>query len=306
MKKLSLVIASVLLVPLVISVSMAEGIPNNQQNCIDEADELLSTVTLSTTLNQNLEIILVTEDNYSSCMEEIGISESQWDVFYGMTWSQVNKIKDADDDCSFDAVTQNMNDQEKQDKALKRCDVQYVQMVRDTIEENRNAVSSDEFLDLPDKITDSPQTIEVANPEVDLEQSNEIPDAGNTNGGGCLIATATYGSELSPQVQMLREIRDNSLLQTQSGQSFMQGFNQFYYSFSPAIADYERQNPIFKEAVKLTITPLLASLSFLNHVDLDSEESVLGYGIGIILMNVGMYFVAPAIVISNLRKIAKR
>jgi len=116
-------------------------------------------------------------------------------------------------------------------------------------------------------------------------------------GGGCLIATATFGSELAPQVQMLREIRDNSLLQTQSGQSFMQGFTQFYYSFSPIIADYERQNPVFKEAVKLTITPLLASLSLLNYVDLDSEESVLGYGIGIILMNVGMYFVAPALLV---------
>jgi len=125
----------------------------------------------------------------------------------------------------------------------------------------------------------------------------------DVRGGGCLIATATFGSELAPQVQMLREIRDNSLLQTQSGQSFMQGFNQFYYSFSPTIADYERQNPIFKEAVKLTITPLLASLSLLNYVDMDSEESVLGYGIGIILINVGMYFVAPALlVISFFRK----
>ncbi len=123
-----------------------------------------------------------------------------------------------------------------------------------------------------------------------------------SNGGGCLIATATYGSELAPQVQMLREIRDNSLLQTQSGQSFMEGFNSFYYSFSPTIADYERQNPVFKEAVKVTITPLLASLSLLNYVDLDSEESVLGYGIGIILMNVGMYFVAPAIIIHRIKK----
>jgi len=121
--------------------------------------------------------------------------------------------------------------------------------------------------------------------------------------GGCLIATATYGSELAPQVQMLREIRDNSLLQIQSGQSFMQSFNSFYYSFSPTIADYERQNPIFKEAVKLTITPLVASLSLLNYVDLDSEESVLGYGIGIILMNVGMYFVAPVMVIHRIKKI---
>jgi len=124
----------------------------------------------------------------------------------------------------------------------------------------------------------------------------------SSQGGGCLIATATYGSELAPQVQMLREIRDNSLLQTQSGQFFMQGFNQFYYSFSPTIADYERQNPVFKEAVKVTITPLVASLSLLNYVDLNSEESVIGYGIGIILMNIGMYFVAPAIVISKIRK----
>jgi len=123
----------------------------------------------------------------------------------------------------------------------------------------------------------------------------------SSQGGGCLIATATYGSELAPQVQMLREIRDNSLLQTQSGQSFMQGFNSFYYSFSPTIADYERENPIFKEAVKLTITPLVASLSLLNYVDLSSEESVLGYGIGIILMNIGMYFVAPAIVIFRIK-----
>ena len=45
-------------------------------------------------------------------------------------------------------------------------------------------------------------------------------------GGGCLIATATYGTELAPQVQLLREIRDNSLLQTESGTVFMKTFNE--------------------------------------------------------------------------------
>jgi peptidyl-prolyl cis-trans isomerase B (cyclophilin B) len=121
-------------------------------------------------------------------------------------------------------------------------------------------------------------------------------------GGGCLIATATFGSELAPQVQQLRELRDETVLQTESGTAFMKQFNQFYYSFSPTIADLERENPVFKEAVKVTITPLLATLSILNHVDIDSEQEMLGYGIGIILMNIGMYFVAPTVVIHRLRK----
>ena len=122
------------------------------------------------------------------------------------------------------------------------------------------------------------------------------------NGGGCLIATASFGSELSPQVQLLREIRDNTILQTKFGSVFMTSFNQFYYSFSPTIADYERENVIFKETVKLTLIPLLTSLTLLQYVDINSESEMLVYGIGIILLNIGMYFVAPAILIKNIRK----
>ena len=121
-------------------------------------------------------------------------------------------------------------------------------------------------------------------------------------GGGCLIATAAFGSEMAPQVQLLREIRDNTVLQTESGTSFMAGFNQFYYSFSPAIADYERENPAFKESVKLTLTPLLSSLTLLQYADIDSESEMLGYGIGVILLNIGMYFVAPAVLIMTVKK----
>jgi len=123
-----------------------------------------------------------------------------------------------------------------------------------------------------------------------------------SKGGGCLIATATFGSEMAPQVQFLRELRDNTVLQTESGTSFMAGFNQFYYSFSPAIADYERENPAFKEVVKITLTPLLTSLTLLQYADIDSESEMLGYGIGVILLNIGMYFVAPTVLIMTVRK----
>lgn len=120
--------------------------------------------------------------------------------------------------------------------------------------------------------------------------------------GGCLIATATFGSEMSPQVQLLREIRDNKVLTTNSGESFMKLFNQFYYSFSPHVADYQRENAVFNEAVRIGITPMLFTLSILSVVDVDSEHDMLGVGIGIILMNVGMYFVAPAFLFTKLHK----
>ena len=121
--------------------------------------------------------------------------------------------------------------------------------------------------------------------------------------GGCLIATATFGSELAPQVQQLRELRDNTILTTKSGTAFMSGFNQLYYSFSPTIADLERESPLFKEIVKLTITPMLSTLSILNYTEINSEEEIISYGVGIILMNIGMYFVAPAIIIYKIRKL---
>jgi hypothetical protein len=133
---------------------------------------------------------------------------------------------------------------------------------------------------------------------------NGICTVVSTQGGGCLIATAAYGSEMAPQVQLLREIRDNKVMSTESGVSFMTGFNQFYYSFSPTIADIERENPVFKEMVKIGITPMLSSLSIMSAAD--SEQEIVGYGIGVILLNVGMYFVAPAMLFFGIKKAKTR
>ena len=128
------------------------------------------------------------------------------------------------------------------------------------------------------------------------------PNNSKSSGGGCLIATATYGSELAPQVQQLRELRDNQLLKTESGISFINTFNDFYYSFSPQVADYERENPVFKEAVKLSITPMISSLLILNHVEIETDVEVLGYGISLILLNFGMYVGIPIAVVIGIRK----
>jgi len=171
--------------------------------------------------------------------------------------------------------------------------------VVDEVPEQTEVIEIDEEPDIDEEpVMESAQP--VCGPGTVLKNGLCVPEE-KSSGGGCLIATAAFGSELAPQIQFLREIRDNTVLQTESGSAFMSGFNQFYYSFSPTIADYERENPVFKEAVKLTLTPLLTSLTLLQYADIDSESEMLGYGIGVILLNIGMYFVAPAVVIFKIK-----
>ena len=124
----------------------------------------------------------------------------------------------------------------------------------------------------------------------------------SSKGGGCLIATATYGTELAPQIQFLREIRDGTIMSTSSGAAFMTGFNQLYYSFSPTIADIERENPMFREIARSFITPMISTLSIMTLAEDGSEVEVLGLGISVIALNLGMYIVAPAIVVWQVRK----
>ncbi|MDC0153862.1 peptidase [Nitrosopumilus sp.] len=150
----------------------------------------------------------------------------------------------------------------------------------------RNTGQETEFalIVVEDTIVKNPVTEDIAQEKVVEESSEE--------GGGCLIATAAYGSELAPQVQQLRELRDNQLLQTESGTAFMNTFNDIYYSFSPTIADMERENPYFKEAVKLAITPMISSLAIMESAETESE--VLGLGLSVIALNLGMYIGLPA------------
>lgn len=113
------------------------------------------------------------------------------------------------------------------------------------------------------------------------------------SGGGCLVSTAAYGSELAVQVQRLREIRDN-VHGTESGRAFMESFNRIYYVFSPAVADWERQSPAFKQAVRATLAPMLWSLSALDRADPSSEAEMAAYGAAVLLANAGMYAGGPA------------
>lgn len=113
---------------------------------------------------------------------------------------------------------------------------------------------------------------------------------------GCLIATAAFGSELAPQVQQLRLFRDGIALKTHAGSSFMSVFNTWYYSFSPSVADYERQAPWLQSTVRILIHPLLGILALSTYVydslAFSSELGIVSAGITASTL-VGLLYFAP-------------
>ena len=157
--------------------------------------------------------------------------------------------------------------------------------------------SSDTFGEVIDAMLGMSMEEALAESGEKLKETEEMMETTpeESEGGGCLIATAAFGTELAPQVQLLREVRDNTVMSTTSGAAFMTGFNQLYYSFSPTIADMERENPMFQEAVRVFITPMISTLSILILAEDGNELQVFGLGVSIIALNLGMYIAAPAI-----------
>ncbi len=131
--------------------------------------------------------------------------------------------------------------------------------------------------------------------EEEGEKEKMLKDNDN-KGGGCLIATAAYGTEMAPQIQELRGIRDNIILTTESGSVFMQEFNRVYYSFSPTIADMQRQSYTFNMAINILILPMISTLSIMTLADdgdNSSEYAVISLGVLVVALNLGLYVGLP-------------
>lgn len=84
------------------------------------------------------------------------------------------------------------------------------------------------------------------------------PASGGGGGGGCFIATAAYGSYLDPHVMVLRQFRDNVLLQSELGTAFV----RFYYKHSPPIADFIARHGTLRMLMRLALTPLIFGVKY--------------------------------------------
>ncbi|MHA7734915.1 CFI-box-CTERM domain-containing protein [Nitrosopumilus sp. S6] len=197
------------------------------------------------------------------------------------------------------------NGQDRYQKLIEQSRIYYALEIEESINEAKEGKidtkpviiqEPTQEIEQQQKEIEEAELAEIQPKEIKTDDSIEQIQSKESKGGGCLIATAAYGTELAPQVQFLREIRDNTVMSTASGASFMTGFNQIYYSFSPTIADWQRENPMFQEAVRAFITPMISTLSIMTLAEDGSEVEVLGLGISVIALNLAMYIAAPALI----------
>jgi len=76
----------------------------------------------------------------------------------------------------------------------------------------------------------------------------------NETTGTCFIATATYGTPMTEEIEILREFRDRYLLANPTGQAFV----DFYYMISPPVAEFITENPSLKPIVRVGLIPVVA------------------------------------------------
>ena len=175
-------------------------------------------------------------------------------------------------------------------------------MFNDTINDTLMTNAMNNTMMTDDTINDTLMTNAMNNTMNNTMMNNEKMASLPDSDGGCLVATAAYGTELSQQVQLLREVRDVTLMNTVHGASFMTSFSQIYYTFSPVIADIERENSLLRGMLQTLLYPLLSSISIMTLSD-GSEVQTLGLGLAVILFNILLYISAPIFAIYYIKRI---
>lgn len=145
--------------------------------------------------------------------------------------------------------------------------------------------------------------------------SHSTPITVESSGAGpCLIATATYGSELSDEVQFLRNFRDRSIMKTTAGSNFMVAFNAFYYSFSPTVAQFIREHQTARTVMKFALYPLMEVLrigaAVFDLFPMNHEAGVVASGLLVSSLIGLVYLTGPLTIVlvcsSRARRIARR
>jgi hypothetical protein len=79
---------------------------------------------------------------------------------------------------------------------------------------------------------------------------------------GCVIATATYGSEMAPEATYMRHVRDEMIGSNEVGKQLVNGWNTFYYSWSPILSSIISNSETLQATFKILLLPLVAIIHY--------------------------------------------
>lgn len=88
----------------------------------------------------------------------------------------------------------------------------------------------------------------------------------------CFIATAAYGSNSDPQVETLREFRDQYLLTNPVGERL----TSLYYEYSPPVADFINEHPALKPVVRAGLLPAVAMSNVATNTTSAGKIAIIG------------------------------
>lgn len=83
----------------------------------------------------------------------------------------------------------------------------------------------------------------------------------DVDGGFCFIATAAYGSTQEKHVALLRQFRDDILMQSAPGRAFV----ETYYKLSPPLAHFIGQHPTARAITRVLLWPLYGFATLCLH-----------------------------------------
>lgn len=128
----------------------------------------------------------------------------------------------------------------------------------------------------------------------------------------CVIATAAYGSDVAPDVVYMRYVRDKLIGSTPTGRGLVDGFNAFYYSWSPSLAERIAGNGLLRAIFRVLLLPLvgivhITALTFMGMASMTENAdvaSVVAF-VAAAAMTLTIYVVLPVVAATEVKQAAR-
>jgi len=101
---------------------------------------------------------------------------------------------------------------------------------------------------------DAIDNVDASSTSIIMDNSYSITANFQGSGSGCCVATASCGSPMAKEIQILREFRDEYMLTNPLGEALV----QFYYTVSPPMAEFITEHPSLKPVVRIGLAPTVA------------------------------------------------